>query len=30
MIEQLDDARRVVDQWIDAFDMAQNDKGEWE
>jgi hypothetical protein len=27
--EYVDDAREMIDQWIDAFDMVQNDKGEW-
>lgn len=27
--EWLEDQRSVLDQWIAAFDMVQNDKGEW-
>jgi hypothetical protein len=27
--EQVDDAHTMIDDWIEAFNMTMNDKGEW-
>jgi hypothetical protein len=29
MREQVEDADRLIDSWIEAFDMVQNDDGKW-